>query len=355
MSELSRDAHPASGVAARREQLGLSQAVLACRAGVSRATVSAVELGKASPSVTAALALASALDASVEELFGNRRDDDHDISWVWSPPAGENRAWEVCDPTRGRRLYPVEALDLNPLPHDMVLGSAGLVRREGTPPPTLTLATCDPAARVLANAFEDVVGVRMLCFPRSSQLALELLGQDRVDLAGVHAATVEDPEANVRRVRELLGPGWLLVRAAGWESGIVSRDASRRWLHPRQPSPRCQWAMRESGSVARDTLDQLLEGAPAMGREVAGHRQAAEAVGAGWADAAVTLRLCAAGLGLPFTRLRNELIDLVFPAARLSDRRFRNLVALLQSAAWRQLASDLPGYDGRDAGAVFQT
>jgi len=48
---------------------GLTQAELAARAGVSRQLVAAVEAGRNKPAVDAALALARALRASVEDLF----------------------------------------------------------------------------------------------------------------------------------------------------------------------------------------------------------------------------------------------------------------------------------------------
>jgi putative transcriptional regulator len=48
---------------------GLSQAELATIVGASRETISSLERGASIPSVTLALAIAHALDATVEELF----------------------------------------------------------------------------------------------------------------------------------------------------------------------------------------------------------------------------------------------------------------------------------------------
>jgi putative transcriptional regulator len=48
---------------------GLSQDELAAIVGASRKTISSIERGASIPSVTLALALARALDTSVEELF----------------------------------------------------------------------------------------------------------------------------------------------------------------------------------------------------------------------------------------------------------------------------------------------
>jgi putative transcriptional regulator len=52
-----------------RERLGLTQAELAARVGVSRKTVNTVENRVFTPSALLALKLAAALEVSVEQLF----------------------------------------------------------------------------------------------------------------------------------------------------------------------------------------------------------------------------------------------------------------------------------------------
>ena len=52
-----------------RGQLGLTQAALAARIGVSRKTINTVENGVFVPSTTLALKLAAALGCKVEDLF----------------------------------------------------------------------------------------------------------------------------------------------------------------------------------------------------------------------------------------------------------------------------------------------
>lgn len=54
---------------AERERLGLTQAALAERVGVSRKTINTVENGVFVPSTVLALRLAAALDRPVEALF----------------------------------------------------------------------------------------------------------------------------------------------------------------------------------------------------------------------------------------------------------------------------------------------
>ena len=53
----------------RRAELGLTQAELAERVGVTRKTVNTVENGVFTPSTVLALRLAEALDRTVEQLF----------------------------------------------------------------------------------------------------------------------------------------------------------------------------------------------------------------------------------------------------------------------------------------------
>ena len=62
----------ANGLKEKRTELGLTQAELAERVGVTRKTVNTVENGVFIPSTVVALKLAGALGCSVEELFSLR-------------------------------------------------------------------------------------------------------------------------------------------------------------------------------------------------------------------------------------------------------------------------------------------
>jgi putative transcriptional regulator len=59
----------ANRIKERRGELGLTQADLADRVGVTRKTVNTVENGVFTPSATLAIKLAGALGVSVERLF----------------------------------------------------------------------------------------------------------------------------------------------------------------------------------------------------------------------------------------------------------------------------------------------
>lgn len=60
---------PAQALADARNAAGLSQTALAELAGVTKLTVLRIEKGERRPSVDIALALAAALDTTVEALF----------------------------------------------------------------------------------------------------------------------------------------------------------------------------------------------------------------------------------------------------------------------------------------------
>jgi putative transcriptional regulator len=59
----------ANRLKARRSELGLTQAELAEKVGVTRKTVNTVENGVFTPSATLAIKLSQALEISVEQLF----------------------------------------------------------------------------------------------------------------------------------------------------------------------------------------------------------------------------------------------------------------------------------------------
>ena len=345
-----------NSVAARRLARKWSQADLAQRAGISRAAVSAIEGERLSPSVATALALTTVFECSVEELFqrgGVNPPSPVEPAWAWLPRGESCRYWEA-EIGRRRRLYPVEAVALNPLPHDGIWRDG--VLREGAPAgpeTTLIMATCDPAAGLLAAEYARASGFRLLVFPRGGRVALELLKQRLVHVAGLHYSTPETPDRNAETVRASLGGEGRLLRLAQWESGIAlatdnhsrsTEAVARRPLH---------WAAREPGSAARECLDGLPGQRPFAGREVDGHAAVAEAVRAGWAEAGVCVRFSAAEAGLNFLPVRTETMDLGFHAAHQHDPRLLALVRLLRTRAYRQRISELPGYDGRETGEML--
>jgi len=350
MSDIKTSSNP---VQTRRLARDWSQADLAKKVGISRAAVSAIEGERLSPSVATALALAAVFECSVEELFGGHQScATWGSEWGWRPNGESSRYWEAEIGAR-RLLYPVEAMNMNPAPHDGVWQNG--VLRESAPASaerTLVMACCDPAAGMLAAEYARVSGFRLLVFPRGGRAALELLRLRLVHVAGLHYSTDENPGRNAETARAQLGGEGRLLRMARWETGLAlatDDHSSSAESVARRP---LRWAAREFGSAARECLDALLGSRPFLGREVNGHAAVAEAVRAGWAEAGVCVRFSAAEAGLNFLPVRTETLDLCFPAAFQHDPRVQALVRLLRGRDCRRLISELPGYDARETGEI---
>jgi molybdate-binding protein len=80
------------------------------------------------------------------------------------------------------------------------------------------------------------------------------------------------------------------------------------------------------------------------------HRGVAEAVGQGWADPGVCLRLVSEEAGLNFLSVRQENYDLCVPEGSVGDHRIQALLQALHSPSYREAVADLPGYDSKRTG-----
>jgi molybdate-binding protein/DNA-binding XRE family transcriptional regulator len=327
-----------------REQLGWSQDQLAGKTGISRAAVSAIEIQRVVPSVAAALALAGAFGCRVEDLFGMDRGESTETIWAWPPLEDPCRYWHAR--VGGRILhFPSEPTVAGILPHDGVFQSGQLQpSREVKPEQTLVLASCDPAASLLATEYERTTGFRLLPLHRSSRAALDLLRQGLVDVAGVHLATSENESGNALKAKAVLGDGFSLLRFATWEEGLaVKSSISTSSVHALLRS-KLQWIGRERGAAARECQDEILGDRRGPRRVVNDHRSVAAAIRCGWADVGVCLRLVCAEAGLKFIKVREEAYDLCFPTSIESDPRVRKLIGVIRSPALRTLYEALPGY-----------
>jgi molybdate-binding protein/transcriptional regulator with XRE-family HTH domain len=335
-----------------RHAQGWSQHELARRAGVSRTAISALERQRLVPSVAAALALAAALGCRVEELFGAAPERTEPPVWAWPAETDPCRIWEA--EVQGRTLlYPAEAGAFCAALHDGIV-EHGRIRRHRlyAPEQTLVMASCDPAAAVLAAEYARTTSFRLLVVPRSSREALELLGRKLVHLAGVHLARASAKRGNAKLVQQTLGEGYSLIHVAKWDEGIAIASGGRsRSVKEAAKSP-ARWVGREAGSGARQCLDELFEGRPAPRRVARDHRGVAEAIRCGWADYGVCVRLVAEEARLQFLSVRHEAYDLVLPSADTADPRLRAFLAVLQSVRYRELLSELPGYDATSLGEV---
>jgi molybdate-binding protein/DNA-binding XRE family transcriptional regulator len=334
-----------------RTSRGWSQAELARRAGISRTAVSAIEIERLVPSVAAALALAAVLGCTVENLFGTAGRP-AEPGWAWPPGRTLCRYWQA--EVRGRVLrFPAEATPAGVVSHDGVFVNGSAIPGEGPDPrATLVVASCDPAAGLLAAEYARATGFRLLVLPRPSGVALALLGRGLIHVAGVHFATDREPDANRSAVRDALGSGHRLLRLARWEEGLAVARTTAVSSVGGAVRAGLRWVGREPGSAARQCLDELLGGRPAPRRFAHDHRGVAEAVRSGWADVGVCHRLVCEEAGLRFLRVRVEAFDLCYAADAAGDPRIDALVRVVRSSGFRRLLGELPGYDTAPAGGV---
>jgi putative molybdopterin biosynthesis protein len=349
---------------ALRQARGYSQQQLAGMASVSRQAVSAVEAGHSDPSLRVALALASALGVTVEELFG----PGIPVPVVGARPVaslgGEGARVTLAQVGESFVALPLvadSAIRAGFLPAGGLVAMpsgpapATPVRPLGPPRPTLVVAGCDPALPLLETPLALLdPPVAFSWWPCGSHEALRLAAAGLVHVAGAHLLG-RAGEYNTGPARQMLsGDGAEVFGFASWREGLVLRpelesgvrglaDLAERGL---------RLVNREEGSEARRVLDRELGRAglaPAAlrgyGTRATGHLQVASATAAGLADAGVASEPAALAYGLSFVPFAEERFDLVIPAYQVGSREVDGLLKVLSSPWLAAQLHSLPGYD----------
>ena len=361
-----------------RQARGLSQRQLAGMAAVTRQAVSAVESGHSDPSLRVALALASALGMTVEDLFGPGGPADPVLAQPVAPPGGEGSrvtlatvgdtfvALPLHGDTAARTGFgPAGGLVVGSQPGGLVAGPAAREARQaqgpipvrpiGPPRPTLIVAGCDPALPLLETPLallDPPVGFAW--WPCGNREALRLAAAGLVHAAGVHQAGEPGDAIEI--------PGGAgVVGFTSWREGLVTRhpaqvtglgDVARQGL---------RLVNREPGAQARALLDRErlrlhLDPAelPGYDTQAAGHLQVAAAVAGRLADAGVSSEPAALAYGLDFIPLAEERFDLVLPAKHAASREVQGLLRVLTSPWLLAQLAGLPGYDPAGCGERFE-
>ncbi len=349
----------------------LNQIELARRAGISRQALGAIESGLYQPSVAVALRLAQELGETVESLFGESPSPSVAANW-----AGEGRAAPrtrvALARVNGRVVaIPQAAAALSLAP------AAGIVEREtdgrvsvevfrsqAEIESTVLLAGCDPAVAILADWLaRRRAPVRVATLPCSSRASLNALVERRVHAAGMHLRDPRTGEYNVAFARRMLGNRRMVfVNFASWEVGLAVaaglRDRIRNVADLVHHGVRI--VNREQGSGARLALDDALSTLGVKGRtlhgyerELGGHLEVAAAVGAGEAQAGVTIRVAAEAYGLHFIALREERYDLLIPERETRSPAVGAMLDALNSSGFARELSELCGYDTSRTGTLI--
>ncbi len=321
----------------QRQKLGLSQDELSKRTGIPRTTISAIESGRAVPSVDYALRLAKALNCTVEELFGQEE-------FITFPGFEEGLfvSYELGD---RKILFPVTLTEGNYSPEGFLKG--GRVEWfKSSALPTYTFAGCDPSFRLLSEVLGEE-GIRLLVINLPSMKALELLRAGLVHMAGVHMGSFEE---NVKLAKDYLGRGYKVLKLFSWEEGIaMGEKQSIQGLKGRL------WLAREEGSGARRVFEELRADLVIENFRVVsgGHEKIAFSLRVGFGDAGITTKAYALEYGLSFLGVKWEDYCLCYKADLEEDRNFLRVVDFLKGKRHTRLLSYLPGYEKKSLEEVL--
>lgn len=336
----------------KRTMLGWTQSELAQRAGISRASVSAIEKNLLIPSVSIALSLARVFDCTVEDLF-TTQPSSNACRWAWQPAAYPCRYWLA---KVGSQLYRYPLNTTSELVHDGYCPSPGIFYdRNSVPEQTLVVASCDPAASLLAAEYQRVTGFRMLVLKQSSTKALKWLKQGIIHAAGIHFSTQDNPERNEQQVTSLLGTGFQLLRMSHWQEGIAFDMGLRISSVTAACNSRYRWIGREAGSAARLCLDELLPRRTTLHRLANDHQSVAHAIRLGYAQIGLCHQLAATESQLSFLPVQTDQFDFCFARHMEADPRLKALIRFTRSHAYRKLFSEIPGYSTSDSGTLITT
>ncbi|MCC7370335.1 MAG: helix-turn-helix domain-containing protein [Chloroflexi bacterium] len=372
---------------AARAQVGISQAELAHRAGVTRQAVNAIEAGKAAPTMPVALRLARVLGRRVDDLF-RLVDELPSVSaeLLASDDLAAGEAVRVQVANIGGRI--VARPLTGPAGVALTLPRAnGIARPVSGPHPgepaatagrhpvrvelfadpdhldsTLVAVGCDPATSLLAEHLRRRHPTMELAWQGGNSLqALEAVSRGEAHLAGTHLLDPETGVYNVPFARRLLGADVRLVTFAVWQQGLMLAPGNPLGIQHvgELAAPGRRIANREPGSGARALLDAEIARAglqpaqlPGYATVVRSHLAAAEAVAAGLADAAVGVRAAAQALRLAFLPLADERYDLAIPARFFELAPVQALLETLTSPLFRLEVEALGGYDVTPMGTL---
>jgi molybdate-binding protein/DNA-binding XRE family transcriptional regulator len=345
---------------------GLSQGALADVAGVTRQSISGIESGRWSPSLEVALALAAALNMTVEDLFGAGQD----------LPALEARlAAPALDSARFLLSEVGNAQVAFPLVGDFGFAPGfrpALAQATGTGPgvtgdliglqpiassgPSLAVAGCDPALALLAGPLgRHRPPISLVWWACNNATGRQLLQSGAVHVAAVHRQAHEEP---------ISPPGHEIVGFAAWREGLV---ISAKYAGIVQSLPQAldlglRLVNREPGAEARRLLDQALAKLDVDPARIPGydstcnaHLLVASSISAGLADIGVASEPAALAYDLGFVPWQEEICELHIPRLLLGTPEIR---ALLDVLAGRELPAQLAaitGYDPGPCGRVLES
>jgi molybdate-binding protein/DNA-binding XRE family transcriptional regulator len=357
----------ACDVQSLRERLGLSQAELARRAGVSRQVVNMVERERVVPSVLTALALAEALGCSVSDIYPKRRVESPmevalaSMVHCQQGPVGLGAVGDrwIAVPVAGSENAGFGEADAQLISRQ---GNSGAVRPllpEGQLRQNLLVAGCDPALGIVRDLWKRSNSEGTLRWQNlSSTVAVKALARGEMHVAGVHFPDA----ASERRALSSLGMEVAMVRFAQWEQGWMFRRGNPLGFRSVEDlaSNRVRFLNRVDGSGSRLLLDGLLDKAglspalvPLYSSVAATHFDCAGAIREGRADVAMGLRAVAEACDLDFLPVQEVAFNLIIPQTLIDFAPISKLLNLLQNRGFRRQLDGLPGYATAETGKLL--
>ena len=360
----------ANNLAQLRAKRGLSASKLASEIGVSRQTVYAIEAGTYVPNTSVSLKMARVLEVSVEDIF--RLSDgavlpDLEAKWlggVETLHAGQ----PVCLCRVNERVVavpPEPGIWGLPAADGTILGAARggkrghrvkvqLLDNDWEKSERLLMAGCDPSAPIVAH-FMDRQGFRLVMSYVNSSLALELLKEGLVHIAGTHLVNERTGKFDLTKVKKIFGSNPVVVICyARWEEGlVVARKNPKRILGVADlVRPDVQISNREPGAGCRRFLDAMLRKngiAPnqvrGYERVTFGHLPAARLVRSGEVDCCISTRAAARALEVDFIPLASRPYHLVLRRSSLKLPAVQALMEQLRRPSLHREVEASTGYD----------
>lgn len=338
-----------AAVRERRLECGLTQTELAARAGVSRQLVAAVEAGRNTPAVDAALSLAHALATTVEELFaGPSREVEAALGGRLRDGA-PLRVGRVGDHLVAAELADHGIAGASWAKPDGVTEEGKLRLFPGASPTGAVLAGCDPAFGVAERMLDGLGPHSLLAISAPTDTALRALQRGRMHAAVVHGVKHRLPESPVPVLR------WHVAR---WQVGLALAPSVRGHSLEAVLGGDIPVAQRDPAAASQQALERArlaagIETQP-PGPPATGHLDAAR-IAATLSGAGVTTEAAARAFGLHFLALEDHVVEL-WAAERWLDHPGVNALAeLLTTAAFTERIAHFGGYDLTSCGELVAT
>lgn len=191
---------------------------------------------------------------------------------------------------------------------------------------------------------------------------LMAIRRGQTHLAGSHLLDTENGEYNYSYIeRYLKGIPVRLVQLVYRQQGLLIAPGNPKSLRGVEDLCRTDvtYVNRQAGAGTRILLDYSLQQKGISPSDIQGydqeeftHMAVAVNVLSGRADAGMAIFASARALGLDFIPVSEERYDLVIPESSWEDEKVQLLMEIVTSLSFRQMVTDMGGYDAESSGKV---